>query len=1032
MPAKEPSPIVNLRLLILTVVCVSALFLIGLNRIHIDFDVMSSLPDSDPVVSDAIYVLTHHPFQDRVVIDLTSEKAELDELIETARFIEQRLKQSLLFDRVGFGEIQTRLPELLVHISDQLPFLFSQTDLEKQVTPMLSTQALNSRLMSLIDQLSSFDVIGQADLIARDPLNLRNIILGRLSGLMPVKGTEFKMGYPISPDGRHVLILATPKHSGTNTENSRKITETIENITGELQSKDFTSQTDPRLTTAGSFRAALDNEMIVRNDTRKAILFATIGIALMLMLAFPRPYLGLLSLVPAFVGTVVSFFVCALVHESMSILALGFGGAVISITVDHSIAYLLFLDRQQKIDVHQSAHEIRSIGMIAVMTTVGAFLVLTFSGFKILAQIGQFAAMGIAFSFLFIHTVFPKIVPIMPPAGKIKTPLLQRLVNITGKPARSIPALLALIVMMFMLVHVKTDFNVNLQQMNTVSKETLAAEEKIQQTWGNVFTRVFLLVESDTLPGLQDKSDKLTTLLESLEEDERLESPFTPSLLFPGKNRAERNLSAWRAFWKDDRIRQLKLDLISASSALGFTEDAFNPFFEALDNRDSAEIVVPDSLQEMMGISHDRESGLWRLFISLTPRPDFRSRELFSVTENDPAIRVFDAGLFSDSFGRLLSDTFLKMLGIIAVAVIVLIFVFLLDWKLTLVSLVPIAFALVCTLGTLNILDHPLDIPGLMLAIVVAGMGVDYSLFMVRSYQRYGDEAHQSHRLVRTAILLAALSTMIGFGILVTADHYLLHSAGLVSLLGIGYSLLGAYTLLPPLLRRYCIGFKIDSDFKPRGKTRMKRVLYRFSRMEAYHRMFARFKMLMDPLFQELDQFLDQPSHIIDIGTGIGVPAAWILDRWPSARIYGLDPDPERVRVANRILGSDNIVNPGGAPDIPRPPVAADTAIMLDMLHYLDNKELLQTLKTLYQYLDNSGRLIIRVTLPLKDRPPWYRWIESRQIEMRGGRHHYRPLAEITPILKEAGYHRITSKESGKGREETWITARKKPLGQME
>ena len=43
--------------------------------------------------------------------------------------------------------------------------------------------------------------------------------------------------------------------------------------------------------------------------------------------------------------------------------------------------------------------------------------------------IGQFAALGIAFSFLFVHTVFPLIFPVMPPPKKKRSLPIQGLVS---------------------------------------------------------------------------------------------------------------------------------------------------------------------------------------------------------------------------------------------------------------------------------------------------------------------------------------------------------------------------------------------------------------------------------------------------------------------------------------------------------------------------------------------------------------------------------------------------------------------------
>lgn len=42
---------------------------------------------------------------------------------------------------------------------------------------------------------------------------------------------------------------------------------------------------------------------------------------------------------------------------------------------------------------------------------------------------------------------------------------------------------------------------------------------------------------------------------------------------------------------------------------------------------------------------------------------------------------------------------------------------------MTAITLSPAIFAFVCTMGTLKVMGHPLDIPALMLAIIIMGMG---------------------------------------------------------------------------------------------------------------------------------------------------------------------------------------------------------------------------------------------------------------------------------------------------------------------
>jgi predicted RND superfamily exporter protein len=63
------------------------------------------------------------------------------------------------------------------------------------------------------------------------------------------------------------------------------------------------------MTPVGAYRAALDNELSAKRNVKRAVLFSTVAIALLLFIGFPRPLIGLLSLLPAFAGTMMAFFV---------------------------------------------------------------------------------------------------------------------------------------------------------------------------------------------------------------------------------------------------------------------------------------------------------------------------------------------------------------------------------------------------------------------------------------------------------------------------------------------------------------------------------------------------------------------------------------------------------------------------------------------------------------------------------------------------------------------------------------------------
>jgi ubiquinone/menaquinone biosynthesis C-methylase UbiE len=288
----------------------------------------------------------------------------------------------------------------------------------------------------------------------------------------------------------------------------------------------------------------------------------------------------------------------------------------------------------------------------------------------------------------------------------------------------------------------------------------------------------------------------------------------------------------------------------------------------------------------------------------------------------------------------------------------------------------------------------------------------------------YESHPYQGH--IRMAVLLASISTIIGFGALSFSQHSLLRSMGLSSLLGIGYALIGTFTILPPLLRYLFrpIPEKNHTDkLIPGSLIHRKRVMYRYQSMETFPRMFAWFKMKLDPMFPDLAELVGPSKTIIDIGSGYGIPAVWLLEILPDANVYCIEPDMERVRIAKRAIGTRGVITQGAAPDIPIPKLPADIAIMLDMIHYLNDEQLSMTFEKLRQQLRKGGRMLIRVTIPIKETAPWFRWIETLRLRIHKIKSYYRPAEDIQKIMQQAGFEITMMKPSASGREETWFMA---------
>ncbi len=1006
---------IRYRYLFTALLLAAVLGLTGLFRLDIDSDVLHLLPADNAVIGDSLDILEHHPIHGRIGVDITAAGADADLLVEIAEKVQRRMEDSGLFAETGTQATAERFAEVAFYAARNLPLLFSAEELEKRVEPLLAKEQVQERLDDIFTNLSTMGVMGQTSFIGIDPLGLKDMVLARMAPLAPSQATALHRGHLISADGRHLLLTARPKASGTDTAAARDISRLFSQISAEI------AATHPGavVTPVGSYRAALDNERIIRADVRLALMLATAGIGLLLLLAFPRPLVGLLSLLPALAGTGLALFCYSLVHQSLSIMVLGFGGAIISITVDHGIAYMLFIDRPRQTTGSQASSEVRAIGLMAVLTSIGAFLILSASGFPIFTQLGQFTALGIFFSFVFVHSVFPKLFKTMP-AGSSRPLPLHHLVDAlysTGKYG----IWAALVAGTILLFFARPQFHTTLSSMNTMSADTLAADALFREVWGDVDNRVVIMHTADSTQELQHRNDHLLTLVEEDIERGIIDEAFVPSMLFPGRQKAASNLAAWHHFWNEKRREQLQNTLRSAGDRLGFRPDAFAGFFSLLDaGSDRQPRTIPEEFHDLLAISDDDHG--YSQFINVVPGGDYGAEEFFNRYGNIG--KVFDPSLFADRLAEMLFETFTVMLAVIAASVALLLFFFYLDLKLTFLTLLPPLFAYICTLGTLRLIGHPLDIPALMLSIVIFGMGVDYSIFCVRAHQRYRRLADPAYALVRVAVFMAGTSTLIGFGVLCLAEHSMLRSIGITSILGIGYSLLGTFLVLPPLLTR-CFAGSGDGDSSGSGSLAA-RVRARFKRLEAYPRMFARLKLRFDPMFAELPRIIPADRRadvIVDVGCGYGVPACWFLERHDDARVYGVDPDPERVRIASLVTGRRGRIVRGQAPDIGASPPPADIILLLDMLHYLDDETLMTLLRNCRCALAQEGTIVCRFTVRPNHRPSWSWRLENLRVHRAGLQPFYRSPEDMTAFFADAGCVDVQLLPAQNNPELFWITA---------
>jgi predicted RND superfamily exporter protein len=140
-------------------------------------------------------------------------------------------------------------------------------------------------------------------------------------------------------------------------------------------------------------------------------------------------------------------------------------------------------------------------------------------------------------------------------------------------------------------------------------------------------------------------------------------------------------------------------------------------------------------------------------------------------------------------------------LGSGSLIVVLLIWVELRAVRPTLLALVPTMCGIVWGLGLLAWAGVVLDLFSVFAVLMFLGIGVDYGIHLVHpTLAAQGASPARAIRLVAPAMLLAGVTTLVGFGTLIRSEYMPLYSLGMASVATIGMSLLAALFTLPALL----------------------------------------------------------------------------------------------------------------------------------------------------------------------------------------------------------------------------------------
>jgi hypothetical protein len=119
-----------------------------------------------------------------------------------------------------------------------------------------------------------------------------------------------------------------------------------------------------------------------------------------------------------------------------------------------------------------------------------------------------------------------------------------------------------------------------------------------------------------------------------------------------------------------------------------------------------------------------------------------------------------------------------------------------------LLILLPVAVGSLWTVGIMDLLSIRFNLANLVILPLILGIGVVNGIHIIHRYREAPDKGASVLSLsTGQAVVLSSLTTMIGFGAMMVADHQGIFSLGMVLTLGVFSCLTASVTTLPALLK---------------------------------------------------------------------------------------------------------------------------------------------------------------------------------------------------------------------------------------
>ena len=758
-------------LLIFIVLALSALIGISCFKINLSSDVKAMLPDGKDGLIEDFELLSCAPMSKNVLIALESSTPAADELSQTADKIISEVSGEY-FTKVIAGISQQQKLNLFNWYFDHLGALATVDDLN-EINDKLQPENLDIAMQDNLKSLLSPESIFLKDIIRKDPIGLRELLASKFKCINLVGSINPNSDYFMKADNKHLLIIADTVVSISDYKGSREMLEFLDTKLESIIPDNISYKV------VCGHRYTVANSETIQQDLRKVLVLSSVGL-LVVFFCFLRHWSALLVYFVPLFSMLAGLVACSMVFKSVSAITLGFGAVLLGISADFGLHLFYGMQNMEK-QAQDKLRELVKPLTFCALTTTSVFVVLLFSAMQIQRQLAVFSIAGILTAYLVSLLVLPHLVPKRQVVSMLPLSLAK------GGKATAIIWVAVLVICMFPAF--KVGFDGNIRNIGMRPDSVVNDETSLREEWGGVRDRAMCFIfGDDTEQALEGNDQFYSVFSSSVSYDDYLNiAPLLPSL-----KQQDNNIMLWQDFWQTNiGLEQLGQSIFQSGEKYGFGKATFTPFLEMLKQQpqsftvsDLENIGILDMVEPFIAKTSDGRTAV----ISMLPDDD---KVLNSVITTMPTAKIISNRQVGDKLSRTTSKDFIRFFSISLIVILLLIVVLFFHKAMIFCAVLPVVSGLLVMFGIMGGIGMDYNIFNVVASILVIGLSVDYGIFAV-----FGSVTDLKMENVY-AVLVSGLTTLVGFGSLLVANHPSMFSIGLTVSSGILPALLCAVTLVP-------------------------------------------------------------------------------------------------------------------------------------------------------------------------------------------------------------------------------------------